>query len=343
MRAIEFIVEGGWDNIVTQDTVISPSVVQRALQASGSLVAGFNRWLEQQNLPPVEVGKPLGSSAYHDTDPDDTVYGDIDLQLIVPELDELENMTPVQVQGFWIKLLSEFIAHSGAEVHPQSAPGHPTLNVGDNKWVQVDFIIHPRSTAEWGRWRATPHRGVKGLLTGNLFSALGQALNYSIQHQGVVAKVRDGQRLSYIRTRRDYELETVTTNISTWLWDIFAREYQDIRGGDPRDARVDPALMANPGLDVNQGTNIPQLVEGIKGLARSFEANGLPGQGNLSQYESAQQFLSTVVDIYIAKAQKNIDSPKRDKAAAPEARARAQAEMTKIRQGLEWVQELFRS
>lgn len=342
MRAWE-VFEGGWDSTATQGTVISPPVVQRALRASESLVRDFNRWLANENLPPVEVGKPLGSSAYHEVDSDDTVYGDIDLQIIVPELEELADKTSAQVQGFWVRKLSEFIDSTNAPVHPESAPGHPILSVGDDEWVQVDFIIHPRATADWGRWRTTPHRGVKGLLTGNLFSALGDALNYSIQHLGVVAKKRDGVRLNYTRTRKDYELETVTTNISTWLWDIFAREYKDIQGGDPRGAQIDPALRANPGLDPQRGTDIPSMVEGIRGLARSLEANGLFGQGNLSEYRSAQDFLDRFLEIYTAKAQKNIDSPKRLKAATPQAQARAQAEIEKIQQGLEWVQGLVRS
>lgn len=140
MRIRELISEGGWDSTVTQSTVIQPKVVKAALSVAAQFVDDFNAYLAAKNMPPIRMGSPLGSTAYYEVDADDKVYGDIDLQFVVPSSSE---MTQMQVQGHWYKLEDEFVKTQHPKyVHPESTAGHPLLKIGKDQFVQVDMLIH---------------------------------------------------------------------------------------------------------------------------------------------------------------------------------------------------------
>ena len=199
---------------------------------------------------------------------------------------------------------------------------------------------HPVPLATWGRYRVTPERGVKGMLNGNMFSVLGEMLMMSIQHAGVQFKERGGQKLPYTKTRKDYNLVTLTTDVTHFVRDIFDHEYELITGRDPSTAKVDPLLANHPGSDL-EDIKISNLVNAVKGLAGSFEANGMYGKGDLAGYANATDFLNKFWAIYEGKAMKDINASKRDKAETPEAKARAQADKDKILKGLKMVKGLF--
>lgn len=338
---IKELFEGGWTTTVTQGTVIHPSTVKRALSMMEKFVADFNQYAKANNIPPVKVGHPTGSSAYHDVDPEDKIYGDIDLQIVVPELKDRPAMSTGQVQYFWNKQFGDFVKSTNPEyVHPESTPGHPILNLGNDAWVQIDMMPHPEPLAVWGRYRATPERGVKGMLNGNMFAVIGEMLMLNLQHSGVQYKEQNGKRVPYAATKKDYELKTITTNVETFVKDIFDNEYRDITGKDPSTARVDPLLIKHPGSDLKE-VKISNLVNAVKGMARSFEKNDMYGKGMLAPYRNADDFLNKFIEIYMAKAQGAINAAKRDKAETPEAKARAEADKKSIAQGANMVQQLF--
>lgn len=341
MRIREILREGGWTTTVTQGTVIHPSTVKKALAIMSRFVNDFNDYNKSSGLPPVKIGHPTGSSAYHDVDPEEKVYGDIDLQIIVPETEELEKLSTGQRQYYWGKKFGEFVAKAKPDyVHPESTPGHPIIQVDKDAWVQIDMMPHPERLATWGRYRATPERGVKGMLNGNMFAVLGEMLMLNLQHSGVQYKEKDGQRVPYAATKKDFELKTITTNVETFVKDIFDHEYRSITGKDPKTAKIDPMLAKHPGSDLKE-VKISNLVNAVKGLARSFEINKMYGKGMLKDYSNAGDFLNRFVDIYTAKANGAINAAKRDKAETPEAKARAEADKKAIAQGLEMVQQLF--
>jgi hypothetical protein len=237
--------------------------------------------------------------------------------------------------------MDEFIkTYRPVYVHPESEPGHPIVQVDSDAWVQVDLMPHPVPLATWGRFRVTPERGVKGLLNGNMFSVLGEMLMMSIQHAGVQFKERGGQKLPYTKTRKDYDLVTLTTDITHFVRDIFDHEYELITGLDPSMAKVDPLLIKHPGSDL-KNIKISNLVNSVKGLASSFELNRMYGKGDLASYANAADFLDKFWDIYEGKAMKDILANKRDKAETPEAKDRAQADKDKILKGLKMVKGLF--
>ena len=65
------------------------------------------------------------------------------------------------------------------------------------------------------------------------------------------------------------------------------------------------------------------------------------GKGNLTVYSNAEDFLRKFVQRYEEKAMADINAVKRDKAETPEAKARAEADRAKVKQGLEMVKKLF--
>ena len=321
MKIKDIILEGGWDTAVTQGTVINPTVVKAGLAAMDKFLTGFNKYLAQKGIPPVRMGTPTGSSAYHETDPEETVYGDIDLQIIVPDLPDLQNATQATMQGWWYRQEAEYAASGNTGIHPESSAGHPIVNVGKDQWVQVDMMIHPEPLAKWGAARVIPERGVKGMLHGNMFSVFGELLHMSIQHSGVQFKVRDNVRQPYTTTRKNYELKTISTDPETFVLDVFNHEAELQGIGNPQ---VDPLLKQYPGKNL-EDVKIANLVNAIKGFARSCEANGMFGQGELSNYSSASDFIGKFWQVYEGKAIKDISGTKRDKAQGnPEAEARAE-------------------
>ena len=327
--------EGGWDTKVTQGTVIKPAIVNAALKVANRFIKEFNAFLDTKGIGHISMGHPTGSSAYHDVDPEETIYGDIDLQIIVPET---ANMTTAQSQSFWYKLEDEFVKTMKPNyVHEESDAGHPILKIGDTDWVQVDLMPHPERLRTWGRFRTTPERGIKGLLNGNMFSVLGEMLMMSIQHSGVQYKERNSKKQPYATTQKDYNLVTLTTNIETFVLDILRHEANE---QGLTKIKVAPLLKAHPGSDINN-VKISNLVKAIKGLAKSFAINNMYGKEDLKPYNNEQEFLDKFWEIYSGKAMKDILAKKREKADTPEAIARAEQDKQKILKGLAYVKNQF--
>ena len=338
MRAFEFIVEGGWDTTLTQGTVLKPAAVARALKVVDRFVIDFNQYLKDKGLGPVERGRPTGSSAYHEQDQEedpDKVYGDVDLQMIAPPV---EGKSYGQYATFWNNLADEFVKTGSAPYvdNTESKPGHPIVKIGNSDYVQIDFMWHEPKMADWGATRVTPERGVKGLLSGNMYSVTGEIMDMSIQHAGVQLKVIDNQRVPFSK-QKDTKTVTVSTNPKTWIYDIFKYQAEQMGIDNPT---VDPLLKANAGSDIAK-VKISVMANGIKGLANSFEANGMFGRGDLAKFSSADDFLAQWMNRYEEKAMLDVTAKKRDKAETPEAKARAESDRKKVLQGLEMVKGLF--
>lgn len=337
MRAQEFIIEGGWDTTLTQSTVLHPKVVAVALQVVDQFVTDFNRHLQAQGLGPVKRGRPTGSSAYHEQDAidhPDKVYGDIDLQMIAPEIEG----TYGQFTVYWNNLADQFVkgGHAPYIDTTESKAGHPIFNIGKDAYVQIDFMWHPERLSDWGATRVTPERGVKGLLTGNMYSVLGELLDISVQHAGIQIKTIDGKHVPFSK-HKGVQVHTLGTNPKTFIYDIFKYEADQAGISKPK---IDPLLKQFPGNDINN-VKISNLVNGVKGFARSAELNGMFGQGDLANFASADDFISKFWNRYEEKAQIDIAGKKRDKATTPEAQARAEQDRQKIQQGLDMVKGYF--
>ena len=338
MKISDIITEGGWDTTLTQGTVLHPKVVAVALQVVDRFVADFNKFAQAQGMGAIKRGRPTGSSAYHEIDSQehpDKIYGDIDLQMIAPEID---GATFAQFTSYWNKATFDFVqaGHAPYVDTTESKPGHPIFKVGAKDYVQIDFMWHPDQLANWGATRVTPERGVKGLLTGNMYSVLGELLDISIQHAGVQLKVIDGQHVPFSK-HKGTEVRTISTNPATFIYDLFVYQAQELGIKRPK---IDPMLKQFPGNDIND-VKISKLVNGVKGFARSAELNKMFGKGDFTNFSSADDFIGKFWQRYEEKAQIDIAGKKRDKAQTPEAKARAEQDRQKIQQGLDMVQGLF--
>jgi hypothetical protein len=338
MKIFEILREGGWDTTLTQNTVLNPKIVAPALQVVDQFVADFNHWLEPRGLGPVRRGRPTGSSAYHiaDTEQDpDKIYGDIDLQMVGPEP---EGVSYGQFTAFWNKLADEFVreGHVPYVDMTESKAGHPIFKIGAHDYVQIDFMWHPERLEQWGAARVTPERGVKGLLTGNMYSVFGELLDMSIQHAGVQLKVIDDQHVPFSKQKGTQTI-TVTTAPETFILDVFNYEAKLLGVKRPK---IDPMLKQFVGNDL-EGVKIFQLVNGVRGFAQSCEDNDMFGRGNLQPWDTATDFLRDFWRRYEEKAMTDVNSKKRDKAATPQALARAESDRQKVLQGLEMVRGYF--
>jgi hypothetical protein len=338
MRIREIILEGGWDTTLTQGTVLHPKVVGVALNVVDRFVADFNKYLQKQGLGSVRRGRPTGSSAYHEQDSAETpdkVYGDIDLQMIGPET---EGQSFAQFTSQWNKLADDFVKAGGAPYvdTSESKPGHPIFNVGGNSFVQIDFMWHPERLEKWGATRVTPERGVKGLLTGNMYSVFGELMDLSVQHAGVQLKIQDGQHVPFSK-QKDTQVVTVTTDPKTFILDTFL--YLARQQGINKPI-IDPTLKQFSGNDIDD-VKIAKMVAGVKAFAQSCDSNRMFGQGALAKYSSAGDFIQAFWNRYHEKAMIDVAGKKRDKASTPDAIARAESDRDKILSGLNMVKGMF--
>lgn len=339
MRILEIINEGGWATTATQNTTITPSTVKKVLPVVEKFINDFNKWLAKQNVPPMKMGHPLGSSAYYQQDDEDTEYGDIDLQVIAPDHPD---QTSSQTAGFYNKLIDQYVGETKpAYIHYEnkSLSGKPIFNVGGD-FVQVDFVWATQKYADWARWRTTPERGLKGAVYGLLFSSLGEVMNTSIQGAGAQMKIVGDQPAPFAKTRKFDELVTLTSNIETLGLDILRWTYK--RMGREGKIRLDPLLKANPGVDTSN-IQAKQLVDMIKGLARSFELNDMYGEFNLASHSNADDFINAFLSDYAERINKAVNNTKFDKAETTAAKAKAASTKEKLSKGLDYITQLMKS
>ena len=323
--------EGGWSDVVTQNTVITPEVVRQALTVVKKFTADFNRWLASHDQPTVEMGHPLGSTAWHGRDAADATYGDIDLQMIAPVQDNSQSVS--QLASQWNTMADKFIAETQPSyVYDQGKPsaGHIIFQIAADQYVQVDMIWTPAALANWARYRMTPAHKVKGAMYGNLFSTLGEIMHISIQSSGAQIKVKDGEALPFAKSRKYDALETLSQDIERFGLDILVELYKKIYPQqDVKNIVVDPLLQANPGIDPENIT-AQRLVDVIKGLARSFQANRMYGHFNLRHIKDYAEFIAEFKKHYLGKLDVAVNSTKFDKAASPEAQAKAEETKNKM-------------
>jgi hypothetical protein len=103
---------------------------------------------------------------------------------------------------------------------------------------------------------------------------------------------------------------------------------------------IDPRLRKHRGVDI-ENVSIKNFAEGIKGLANSFAANLMYGEGDLAKFEDNVDFLQKFLQRYEEKAMVDVNSKKRDKAQTPQAIARAEQDRQKVLQGLATVKGYF--
>lgn len=336
LRYLTLLKEGGWISAVTQGTIIHPPLIHKILIEIRKVVADFNHWSKNNyGLFPIEVGQPLGSAAHYQTDNESTTYGDVDILIVIPNDAE---RTLGQLRSYWGKLFHEFILETKPEnIHRDSKSGHPIFITDNNECVQVDLLFTTEGNKNWYTAKYTPEQGLKGVAYGVIFKAFGELITASIQDNGVKVKVSYGRRLDYENTRSDYNLEVISTDINTFVYDILMAEVGDSIPAN--EVKIDPLLDENRGIDINNVTAL-KLLKAIKGLGKSFELNNLFGKGHLMNIKNLQDYYSKFITKYSILMDKNIVSPKRNKAIDKQ---KAINDVKKVKEGKERVIKQFKS
>jgi len=336
---IDKLEEGGWEDTITQKTKLNPAIVKEALRTVEVFVTGLNKYLHSQGIDLVKMGHPLGSTAYVNVDTDETEYGDIDMQMIAPEI---EGKSSFQITKFYNDMIDQFIAKVKPDyIYDKGKPtnGHPIFKLGEDVYVQVDMLWTTQRLSKWDRWRKTPMQGIKGLITGNLYSTLGEVINMSLQ-SAVLMKIKDGEPINFQRGRKPDQVIEVTSDIEHFGTDILKFVYEAVNNGDSTGMQLDPELKAYPGLKT-ANVQITDLVHTVKGLAKSFELNNLYGKHVLKDYSNAQELVSKYLAHYLDKADKAGRGAKLDKAETPAELAKVQELRDKIAKGVAIVKQAF--
>lgn len=273
-----YIAEGGLKLPPDQRKDLTPSVVRDAAEIYRSFMKGFNLWLEALGESPVEPVRPTGSSVHAEkdiVDRPDAVYGDIDYLVSFPveySSDDVGVMRKEEAAASkkYLEYLEEYIRsvrpdQIDIDLTLKSSPEMLIVKVPDVGLVQVDTVVtHPPYT-EWMKGRYSPERGIKGYITGNLYKALGDYLVVSIGTEGVIARLKDGQRVPS-KFRSGITYKSISTNFRTFFRDI--ADYIIMGEYTP-----DALLESHPGLDPDN-VNLDDMSYGILGLARTLSSAG---------------------------------------------------------------------
>jgi len=325
MKITDIITEGGYASTLTQDTKVTPAMVQTAVGVFDTFVQQFNKFLKSKNLPPVKAGHPVGSTHYYKQDlvsnPDKT-YGDIDILFFIPKLPGSSDGANVST---YTNAVTEFV----------STANNISTNSGKNlvfqmgsEYLQIDLVMAYYENRDWLP-ALLPERGIKGVISSTVYSSVAEVMNISVNSQGVQVKLRGGMPVSF-RQSKDTEVRTISKNPRTWALDVLKFFHGLANTGSK--LQVSDSLQQASGVDP-AAVRIADNVQAITGLADSLELNGLLAQGALSHVKDSADFMAQVRSVYQNKMQAAMNSTKFDKGQA----AQVTADRDKLQKGLDMV------
>lgn len=324
MRAYEIIREGGWANPITQNTIITPQLVEKAWAVIKGFEGQVNQFLQTKSLPPVEIVGTAGSATYYKRDlvqQPDKQYGDIDVNMLVPRLPDMTNNANMATYSNAIKEFCD------ASVDFQTKNGTNVIFKLGADYVQVDLVISFTNSREWIKALA-PEWNVKGVLCNSLYSSLGEALNLSFGGGlGVQVKTIDNVPVKF-STQKGVQLHTITLDPHNWGVDI-ARYFG-----------VSDEAIANSYLEHITGMKdeprVKDICYTIIGICQALGYDNLLQSKGLN-YPSGQHLQETILSIYCNKIEKAINSSKFDKAETVEAYKKAEKTKQMLRDGMKVV------
>ena len=311
LSRIKPLAEGGWASTATQNTVITPQVIEEAIGILNQFAEEFNAWQAEQGLDvEIRMGKPVGSGTYYQRDlkQDPTrEYGDVDVTCYIHSREGVGAAKRTTEYANAVKQFTEanpkYSTANGANVIMDTSAGP----------IQVDLIFTYNEHANWARALAPEYR-VKGVISASLLSSLAEVLNMSFGLQGVQVKTRAGRPVSF-RQSKDTELHTVSTDPEMWASDMFSYYYQLANGHKPES--IPANLTQHSGLKDEQ--RLSDIVMAFKALATDLEASGLLGTGALDYIADKTDMMKKIAQVYSNKLEAVINSSKFDKAETPAA------------------------
>lgn len=361
MRASEFIIEGGYTTTLTGGTRITPKTIGRALHIlERQFIPDFNEFLDKKGIKPIKLGHPTGSSAHWEKDIDDpnAIYGDMDVQIIVPDPKDPKRVTSSSVQDYWNKLIHEFIITVGQKpyLHPQNATEterkikRPILSLGTvdpetnkKEYMEIDFMPHREGKeAIFGRYRTTTEPGLKGKVTGKIFTALNSIFNVQIEHIGGVSyKLLNGRKIPFGQVNKQAIVKNAGTDITTLFMDLLKHEARYLKVNK---IKIDPLLKQYPGIAAHEDISkirVSDMVKGIIGLVRSMEKSGLLGKDEMSEFKTANDVIKKLLTFFNERMVKAMNAAKYSKVTDKYDIERAKKDKENLRYGTEYVNYLF--
>lgn len=316
-----FLLEGGWSKAETQGTKLTPAVAKKAVAQLPKFTKDFNVFLKAKGLPPIEMGRPVGSSSYIERDLKDNPdkeYGDIDVLMKIPRLD---GMSEAKNNGLYSDAVKEFIGEKERDyvLHDLKNFGNSIIVKVDDGWAQVDLVRTFGQHYDWAEARMTPEHNLKGALLGNLYTAFGELMHVNTGPNGVFAKEKGGE-LVPTRTIKPDRVHPISLNIATFAHDIAAFVFKRIKG----DGKLKMAPGLKGGLN-REDVKAADLAALIKGVGKTFELNDMWDQGPLKGVKDYDAYITKIKKLYIDRNAKAALDAKFDKATTPEAKARADA------------------
>jgi hypothetical protein len=330
IKLIDILFEGGWSSKLTQDTKLTPPVVEECLKLYEKFIKDFNRYLATKKLPQVEAGKPVGSSAYYKKDSPDKEYGDVDMLFYIPRL---EGTTDNKNKSIYAQEIKEFLS-GNSEVQTDNGT-NLIFKLKNGGYAQIDLVNAYSENKDWAVGRMTPERGVKGAIGGYLYSALAEILHLSMSTQGVQIKIKDNQPVKFTSGKVD-KTDTVSRDIKNFGVDICKYYYKIITGKDPSKMKISKTLQKTPGINPKEVKN-QDLAQVVKGIAETLDQNNLLGKGSLSDIKSSQDLINKISSVYTNKMKDAINDPKFDKAEGSEGIRKAKEAKEKLTLGLKQI------
>lgn len=333
IKLYNILLEGGWVSTLTQNTKLTPKVIQECVVLYEKFIKDFNRFLTTKNLAEVQAGKPVGSGAYYKRDIEenpDKEYGDVDIMFYIPRI---EGTTENKNKDIYAKEIVEFL--KGNENIKTENGQNLIFKLKNGGYAQIDLVNAFFENKDWAAARMTPERGVKGAIGGYLYSSLAEVLNLSINTSGIQVKIKNDQPVKFTSSKVD-KIDTITRDISTFGIDICKYYYEAITKKDAKSMKISGSLKKNPGLNPEDVKN-KDLASVVKGIGDTLEANSLFGKSSLSNIKNSEDFINKVAKTYYDKMTEAINSPKFDKAEGPEGKRKAEEAKNKLKDGLKQV------
>jgi hypothetical protein len=326
----QFINEGGWSTQKTQETTITPDVIASVVKIFDKISTGFNKHIEQLELPSLDFLKPIGSGSWWEEDvkdyPDKT-YGDVDYMIAYPTLDlssKGERDNEIATVKLYNKELMSWLESEkiqGIDLEESRAISSDAslklvavvdLKNGNTGYVQVDMVVTHKQYQEWAVFRMTPIRNVKGFVLGNLYTAFGEMLDLSIQARGVRAKF-EGEVMAPYSKRAGVEDRAISTNSETFMTDIVKFFWEQSGTDMPFNGTK---ISTWSGMDP-KSPKFEDLCQGIILASETLEQLG--EFGTTIKYKNSRQLIDAVISRYEEKMMTAYNSSKFDKASTPAA------------------------
>ena len=335
--------EGGWRSTATQSTIITPKKVSNILTAMNNFVSEFNAY---SKLPPIKSNGPVGSAMYYkqDLQKDGVEYGDIDIQIVLPE-ESNDRISQLESNKKYSEKIRQFIQEKKPSyIYPNFQDkdfgvGYLIFDVAGEK-IQVDLVLSYKVSAEWTKIRTTPEKGLKGFVTGTLLSALSNALNVVLgSNTNPYVNTVDGKvASSLIKTNA----KPVFFNPNQVFLDIL-KFYGKLAGVPKVNSS---ALQGHYGLDAND-PSLKKKCEAVVALSKALDNNKVFDKGVVvskdgTTFKSREEFVKYVLDTFIKNMESASTAKKLEKAATPEAMKNIEKIKRDANLGIELANQLIR-